>query len=287
MSGFAGGLLKGMAGGMNARKDRETRERQLSAMEAMGQQGGPVQQGLSLPMDVGPQGAMPRTGARPAAGQGSGGVRPRSAASTAFDESVLDGIGDSRVAASLKSAASTLGMNERDQRAALREYLANGGQNLDPAVTAWCAGFMNAALAQGGLEGTGKLNARSYMDWGDAVDEPRVGDVAVFSRGDPNGWQGHVGFYKGKDEHGNIRVLGGNQSDSVNISSYSPDRLLGYRRAPAAQPELSAAEAIQPQAAPAPSPAPSPAPAQPTTGKLASHPMTWAWARQLGQGAGS
>lgn len=72
MSGFAGGFLQGIGGGMQKRQDREFRQKQLSAMEAMGQQGGNVQQGMSLPMDVGPQGAMPADGAsRPAAGQGS------------------------------------------------------------------------------------------------------------------------------------------------------------------------------------------------------------------------
>lgn len=133
-------------------------------------------------------------------------------------------------------AARQIGLNEREQNAALQDYLNTGGQNLDPAVTAWCAAFVNATLKQSGVEGTNALNARSYMDWGQSVDEPQRGDVAVFSRGDPNGWQGHVGFFDGYNEDGTIRVLGGNQGDAVSIANYSPDQLLGFRRA-AGQPQ--------------------------------------------------
>ncbi len=128
-------------------------------------------------------------------------------------------------------AASQIGLSETGQRAALQEYLNNGGQNLDPAVTAWCAAFVNATLQQSGIEGTGQLNARSYLDWGQEVTTPQQGDIAVFSRGDPNGWQGHVGFFDGYNDDGSIRVLGGNQSDAVNIASYDANRLLGFRRA--------------------------------------------------------
>ena len=131
----------------------------------------------------------------------------------------------------MRLAGAQMGLNERDQNAALSEYMANGGVNLDPAVTAWCAAFVNASLAQAGQEGTGSNMARSFMEWGQPVDTPQPGDVAVFSRGDPNGPYGHVGFFQGYDDNGNIRVLGGNQGDSVSVASYGADRLLGFRRA--------------------------------------------------------
>lgn len=127
-------------------------------------------------------------------------------------------------------AGTALGLNETTKKAALQDYLQNGGQNLDPATTAWCAAFVDATLAQAGKQGTGKLNARSYLEWGQEVSEPQVGDIAVFSRGDPNGWQGHVGLFKGYNEDGTINVLGGNQSNSVSVKPYSADRLLGFRR---------------------------------------------------------
>lgn len=130
-------------------------------------------------------------------------------------------------------AAKQLGMNERDQNAALSEYLTNGGVNLDPAVTAWCAAYVNATLAQSGMKGTDSNLARSFLDWGQEVEQPQKGDLAVFSRGDPNGPYGHVGFFDGYNEDGTIRVLGGNQGGAgeVSIANYGTDRLLGFRRA--------------------------------------------------------
>lgn len=127
-------------------------------------------------------------------------------------------------------AASQIGLNENAQRAAIQDYLTTGGANLDPATTAWCAAFVNSTLSQSGQTGTGSNMARSFMDWGQGVDAPQRGDLAVFSRGDPNGPYGHVGFFDGYNEDGTIRVLGGNQGDAVSIASYSPDSLLGFRR---------------------------------------------------------
>lgn len=139
-------------------------------------------------------------------------------------------------------AHSLLGAGEVPDRETLTEFMANGGQNLDPVTTAWCAAFVNASLGQAGVEGTGQLNARSFMDWGTPVDQPQLGDIAVFSRGDPNGWQGHVGFYQGTNPDGTINVLGGNQGNAVSISPFSPDNLLGFRRAPEPQNALAGAQ---------------------------------------------
>lgn len=99
--------------------------------------------------------------------------------------------------------------------------------------TPWCAAFVGGMLVDAGLQGTGRLDARSYLDWGQHVDlkDAQPGDIVVFSRGDPNGWQGHVAFYvETKGE--NILVLGGNQRDQVNIARYSKSRLLGIRTKP-------------------------------------------------------
>lgn len=131
----------------------------------------------------------------------------------------------------LDVAARAIGLNEGDKRAALQDYLTTGGANLDPATTAWCAAFVNSTLQQAGYEGTGSNMARSFLEWGQEVQQPQRGDLAVFSRGDPNGPFGHVGFFDGYNPDGTIRVLGGNQGDAVSIAAYDPSRLLGFRRA--------------------------------------------------------
>jgi len=93
----------------------------------------------------------------------------------------------------------------------------------------WCAAFANYCVMKAGKTGTGKLTARSFLKIGDDVDEPELGDIVVFWRGTPNGWQGHVGFFINKIGP-IIYVLGGNQADQVNIQGYNQNRLLGYRR---------------------------------------------------------
>ncbi len=132
----------------------------------------------------------------------------------------------------MQIAATNLGMNERDQNAALQDYLKTGGVNLDPATTAWCAAFVNATRKQGGMEGTGSNLARSFETWGEGVNEPQRGDLAVFWRESKESGKGHVGFFDGYNEDGTIRVLGGNQGDSVSYSNYNPAQLIGFRRAP-------------------------------------------------------
>jgi len=90
--------------------------------------------------------------------------------------------------------------------------------------TAWCSAFVNWCIEKAGYEGTDSAWAKSWVRWGKQIKKPVVGCVAVFTR--EGG--GHVGFYMGKTET-TIRVLGGNQSDAVNESSYPKSRLLGYR----------------------------------------------------------
>lgn len=125
-----------------------------------------------------------------------------------------------------------LGLDENSQAAAISNYLADGGVNLDPRTTAWCAGYVNATLAQNGMDGTGRLNARSFMNWGQQVDRPQVGDVVVLWRDNPDSWKGHVGFFKGFDENGNVLILGGNQGNKVSVAAYPSNRVLGFRRPP-------------------------------------------------------
>lgn len=84
--------------------------------------------------------------------------------------------------------------------------------------TAWCAAFVGSCLAHAGIEGTKKLNALSYKDWGRTCD-PKVGAIGVKRRAGGASWQGHVGFIVAAN-HREITMLGGNQSDSVSIARF-------------------------------------------------------------------
>lgn len=92
----------------------------------------------------------------------------------------------------------------------------------------WCAGFVGAMLEDCGIRSTRSGMARSYCDWGRKLTKPVPGAVVVFWRGSRGGSSGHVGFVAGVDQNGNVRCLGGNQSDAVNVKSFSTDRVLGY-----------------------------------------------------------
>lgn len=94
--------------------------------------------------------------------------------------------------------------------------------------TAWCSAFVNWCFDRAGIAGTRSPAARSWTRWGQAIEAPVVGCVAVLWRGSPSGWQGHVGFYI-RETSDYIWLLGGNQNDAVSIARYPKKRLLGYR----------------------------------------------------------
>lgn len=102
---------------------------------------------------------------------------------------------------------------------------------------AWCAAFLGASLERGGLRSTRSLMARSYLAWGEPLAEPRMGAVAVFSRGS-NPTAGHVGFWLGETEK-DVVLLGGNQGNAVSVARYPKSRLLGLRWP---SPDVAAAE---------------------------------------------
>ncbi|MBY0225422.1 MAG: TIGR02594 family protein [Hyphomicrobium sp.] len=93
--------------------------------------------------------------------------------------------------------------------------------------TAWCAAFAGAMLERSGYRSTRSLRARSYLAWGDALDVPRTGCVAVLSRGS-NVALGHVGFVVGETGSGLV-LLGGNQRNAVTVQVFARSRLLGFR----------------------------------------------------------
>jgi hypothetical protein len=134
---------------------------------------------------------------------------------------------------------------------------------------AWCAGFVNMVLADSNLTASligknQKGRADMYMSakFGEniftnesikrsnlhqdlkgqpekygfpkvkgSVKDAKMGDVVIINR--PNGKRPdsrHVGFFAGYDKDGNMKVLGGNQGDEVNITVYNSSDVIGIRR---------------------------------------------------------
>ena len=90
---------------------------------------------------------------------------------------------------------------------------------------AWCSAFVNWVMNMSGLEGTNNPAARSWLKWG-KENICKVGSIVVLRRG--YSWQGHVGFVSKVGEY-QVRVLGGNQNNSVCESWYDKSLILGTR----------------------------------------------------------
>lgn len=91
--------------------------------------------------------------------------------------------------------------------------------------TPWCAAFVGAVLERCGIPSSRYESARSYLQWGRELKEPGLGCVVVLLR--EGG--GHVGFVVGMSSNKDLMVLGGNQSDAVNIRAFPRSRISGYR----------------------------------------------------------
>lgn len=150
-----------------------------------------------------------------------------------------DAIANNGRGALLSTAGSFVGRKETNRTDAqvLSDLFKAANVNIDPKMVAWCAAFVNAVLATNGLPtvdqstGGSDLRARDFLGYGSEVTKPEPGDIVILKRGG-NSAQGHVGFFKGFTDGGDVRVLGGNQSNGVNTQTYNREDVLGFRRAP-------------------------------------------------------
>ncbi len=90
----------------------------------------------------------------------------------------------------------------------------------------WCGLFVALCAKRAGFPFDQKaLSAKEWARWGQKIDTPMLGDVLVFVRDGG----GHVGIYVAEDDEA-YHVLGGNQSDQVNITRIAKNRLYAARR---------------------------------------------------------
>ena len=94
--------------------------------------------------------------------------------------------------------------------------------------TPWCSCFIQWVFTQAGMPGTGKANARSWVEWGNGHTDFCVGAVVVLSRG-TNPAHGHVGLYEHGAPKGHVRLLGGNQGNAVSLKDYPMSRVVAIR----------------------------------------------------------
>lgn len=92
--------------------------------------------------------------------------------------------------------------------------------------TPWCGAFMAYCMIVAGQPIPAKgeaVRAKAWALWGKDT-PPRVGAVAVFGRDGG----GHVGMVVGENA-ANLYILGGNQSNAVNITPIAKSRLIAFR----------------------------------------------------------
>jgi len=63
----------------------------------------------------------------------------------------------------------------------LEYFRTTGNSWVQDDETAWCSAFVGYCLETAGITSTKKLNARSYLTWGEATEKPELGDIVVFS----------------------------------------------------------------------------------------------------------
>jgi len=97
--------------------------------------------------------------------------------------------------------------------------------------TPWCSAALSWFCKRLGYERSGKLNARSWLEVGEEIIEPELGDVVIFWRGTKDSKLGHVGLYINVQKP-LVYSLGGNQENMIGINPYALSRVLGYRRLP-------------------------------------------------------
>jgi uncharacterized protein (TIGR02594 family) len=85
----------------------------------------------------------------------------------------------------------------------VRQYL-NGQEGLP-----WCAGFVSYCLKKSGSNLRYTLRAKDYLKLGKIVNEPKAGDLMVFSR---KGGGGHIGIIE-KVNPQEITTIEGNVGD--------------------------------------------------------------------------
>lgn len=99
------------------------------------------------------------------------------------------------------------------------------GTNPTGRARLWCAHFMNFVLERTGRSGTGSGLARSFARYGTRVSGPKVGAIAVMSRGRRGG---HVGVVSGISDKGDPIVISGNYGRQVAEATIPRGRVFAY-----------------------------------------------------------
>lgn len=128
----------------------------------------------------------------------------------------------------MQIAFADVGVNETDTPSVIFDYARDafiGGYR--SVKTPWCSVANCAWFERIGIRSPRSAAARSWLKWGQKIDTPRLGAVAVLRRG-REAWQGHVGQYVA-DCGDFIKLLSGNTGDSVCVKLFPKGDVIEYR----------------------------------------------------------
>jgi len=131
----------------------------------------------------------------------------------------------------LKTAYKELGVKEipgPEENPRIVEYFKSiGAKDYRDDLDDWASAFVEWSLNQSQIHGPKDDDPFAWLVWGKSLETPIVGCIVVLSFSGLH----HVGFYFSGDGDF-IRVLGGNESDAVNIFRYPKTAVFGYRWPP-------------------------------------------------------
>lgn len=127
------------------------------------------------------------------------------------------------------------GVNEKDNASRVREYHKVGNGVAHSEDVAWCAGYVGWCLVQAGYKSSRSAMARSYSNYGKAIDGKIPYGAIVVLRGTRGPSSGHVCFAL-EDLGNKVKVIGGNQSSDegkkydnggmVSVVNFSKDKIV-------------------------------------------------------------
>ena len=124
------------------------------------------------------------------------------------------------------------GLDERRDTKALKQLFGDQlDMDINPRRTAWCAAFANAVLVKLGYDWSGSLESASFEHYGKPVKTAARGDIVVLHGGRRS--PTHVGFLVGTAKVNGLLyyyVLGGNQSNRVQVSMFPASSVSAIRR---------------------------------------------------------
>lgn len=124
-----------------------------------------------------------------------------------------------------------LGLHEKRDNRALSKWLASAGKFLgNPARLPWCGDAVETCILKALPNEKVPSNpfwAQGWKNFGVDAGGPIVGAIGVIR------WSskaGHVGIVVGYDARsGRVHMMGGNQSDSISISSFPQSKFIAFR----------------------------------------------------------